>query len=110
MSKYSRSKAPHMALTRPRRRSPPPPRSCMRNAIAAPRRLRPDLVKQRRTKMRWCHDEPTLDDMLTDPLIETLMRADGVDAGELRPAFEEVAELISARDSRDACLRSRETR
>jgi hypothetical protein len=37
--------------------------------------------------MRWCHDEPTLDDMLTDPLIETLMRADGVDAGELRPVF-----------------------
>ena len=54
--------------------------------------------------MRWCHDEPTLDDMLVDPLIETLMRADGVDAGELRPAFEEVADLISARGSEDADL------
>jgi hypothetical protein len=51
--------------------------------------------------MRWCHNEPTLDDMLTDPLIETLMHADGVDGGELRPALDEVAELISARGSED---------
>jgi hypothetical protein len=54
--------------------------------------------------MRWCHDEPTLDDMLTDPLIETLMRADGVDAGELRPVFDEIAQAVSARRSEDACL------
>jgi hypothetical protein len=47
--------------------------------------------------MRWCHDELTLDDMLTDPLIETLMRADGVDADELRPALSEIAELVSSR-------------
>ena len=47
--------------------------------------------------MRWCHDEPTLDDMLRDPLIETLMRADGVDADELRPALNEMAELVSSR-------------
>ena len=47
--------------------------------------------------MRWCHDEPTLDDMLTDPLIESLMRADGVDADELRPALNEMAELVASR-------------
>jgi hypothetical protein len=47
--------------------------------------------------MRWCHDELTLDDMLADPLIETLMRADGVDADELRPALSEIAELVSSR-------------
>ena len=47
--------------------------------------------------MRWCHDEPTLDDMLTDPLIETLMRADGVDAADLRPALDEMAELVASR-------------
>lgn len=35
---------------------------------------------------RW-QDEPTLDEMLADPLIETLMRADGVAAGQLRPAL-----------------------
>ena len=48
--------------------------------------------------MRWCHDELTLDDMLTDPLIETLMRADGIDTGELRPALSEIAELVSSRE------------
>ena len=48
--------------------------------------------------MRTCYDEPTLDDMLADPLIETLMRADGVDADELRPALSEIAQLVSSRE------------
>ncbi len=47
--------------------------------------------------MRRCYDEPTLDDMLTDPLIATLMRADGVNADELRPALNEMAELVASR-------------
>jgi hypothetical protein len=47
--------------------------------------------------MRSCYDEPTLDDMLADPLIAAVMRADGVDAGELRPALYEMAELVAAR-------------
>jgi len=47
--------------------------------------------------MRRCYDEPTLDDMLTDPLIATMMRADGVDAGDLRPALNEMAELVASR-------------
>jgi len=51
--------------------------------------------------MRWCYDEPTLDDMLTDPLIAAVMRADGVDADQLRPALTEMAELVSSR-SEDA--------
>jgi hypothetical protein len=51
--------------------------------------------------MRWCHDELTLDDMLADPLIESLMRADGVDADALRPALSEIAELVSARENDD---------
>lgn len=54
--------------------------------------------------MRWCYEEPTLDEMLADPLIATLMRADGVDADELRPALDEVAQLVSARGSEDAGL------
>lgn len=33
--------------------------------------------------MRDCRDELTLDQMLTDPLIASLMRADGVDRDEL---------------------------
>lgn len=54
--------------------------------------------------MRWCYDEPNLDDMFADPLIETLMRADGVDASELRPALDEMADLVSARGGEDAGL------
>ena len=42
--------------------------------------------------MRWCYDELTLDDMLADPLIETLMRADGVDPDELGAELARVAE------------------
>ena len=33
--------------------------------------------------MRFCHDEMTLDDMLNDPLIGAVMRADGVDPEQL---------------------------
>ena len=47
--------------------------------------------------MRWCHDEPSIDDMLTDPLVETLMRADGVEADHLRPALNDMAELVASR-------------
>lgn len=53
--------------------------------------------------MRWCYDELTLDEMLADPLIGAVMRADGVDADELRPALNELAELVAAR-SEDAGL------
>jgi hypothetical protein len=37
--------------------------------------------------MRWCHDELTLDEMLSDPLIDVLMRADGVDRERLERDF-----------------------
>ena len=47
--------------------------------------------------MRWCYDEPTLDEMLNDPLIGAVMRADGVDADELRPALNEMAGLVASR-------------
>jgi len=33
--------------------------------------------------MRHCYDELTLDELLTDPLIEAVMRADGVDPDQL---------------------------
>ena len=45
--------------------------------------------------MRFCHDELTLDDMLNDPLIGAVMRADGVDPDELG------AELARIADERD---------
>ena len=42
--------------------------------------------------MRFCHDELTLDDMLNDPLIGAMMRADGVDPEQLGAEFARVAE------------------
>jgi len=42
--------------------------------------------------MRFCHDELTLDDMLNDPLINAVMRADGVDPEELGAEFARVME------------------
>jgi len=42
--------------------------------------------------MRWCHDELTLDEMLADPLIGVLMRADGVDRAQLGSDLARVAD------------------
>jgi hypothetical protein len=42
--------------------------------------------------MRFCHDELTLDDMLNDPLINAVMRADGVDPAQLGAELARVAE------------------
>ena len=33
--------------------------------------------------MITCHEEPTLDEILSDPVIEAVMAADGVDPGEV---------------------------
>jgi hypothetical protein len=47
--------------------------------------------------------EPTLNEMLADPLIKLLMRADGVDAETLRPQLNAVARKLqgSKRDQAD---------
>ena len=42
--------------------------------------------------MRWCHDEPTLDELLSDPMIGALMRADGVDPEALGNELARLAE------------------
>jgi hypothetical protein len=46
--------------------------------------------------MRFCHDELTLDEMLNDPLIGAVMRADRVDPEQLG------AELARVADERDS--------
>ena len=48
--------------------------------------------------MRVCHDELSLDDMLNDPLIGAVMRADGVDREELG------AELARIADEREDAM------
>ena len=42
--------------------------------------------------MRYCHDELTLDELLSDPLIDAMMRADGVDPEQLGSELARVAE------------------
>jgi len=47
--------------------------------------------------MRYCHDELTLDELLADPVIAAVMRADGVDPAELQSdlaRFAEERELV----------------
>jgi hypothetical protein len=46
--------------------------------------------------MRQCYDEPTLDELLSDPLIGDVMRADGVDPQRLG------AELARFKDRENA--------
>jgi hypothetical protein len=42
--------------------------------------------------MRYCHDELTLDELLADPVIGAVMRADGVDPEQLGVDLARMAE------------------
>jgi hypothetical protein len=68
----------------------PPRRRSRRDSEAAATceqrvaRKPPDNIQaRRRTTDAVCHDELSLDDMLNDPLIGAVMRADGVDPKQL---------------------------
>lgn len=37
--------------------------------------------------LRGCHEEPSLDDMLADPIVHQLMGSDGVQAADVRRAL-----------------------
>jgi hypothetical protein len=50
--------------------------------------------------MRWCHREPTLEEILSDPIFKAMMDADGVDPEELEAMLRAVAAF--ARTVRDA--------
>ena len=41
--------------------------------------------------MRWCDREPTLEDILSDPIVRVVMAADGVDARKLEATLREIA-------------------
>jgi hypothetical protein len=48
--------------------------------------------------MVGCQFEPTLEDVLADPLVQAVMAADGVDPDELADSLGELAERIRLRD------------
>jgi hypothetical protein len=46
--------------------------------------------------MNWCHREPTITEILSDSIVVSLMRADGVDPHELQAMLRRVAGVRSA--------------
>jgi hypothetical protein len=49
--------------------------------------------------MTECFSEPTLDEVLSDPLVQDVMASDGVDAAELEASLNEIAGDIRRRRS-----------
>lgn len=48
--------------------------------------------------MSWSHCEPTLDEILSDPIVAALMEADAVDPRELDEMLQRVAHGLRASD------------
>jgi len=48
--------------------------------------------------LSWCHREPTLGDILSEPIVEAVMQADGVDPQELKAMLTRIARNRSAVD------------
>jgi hypothetical protein len=44
--------------------------------------------------MDWCHREPRLSDVLSDPIIGMLMKADGVDPHKLELELRTIARVL----------------
>ena len=49
--------------------------------------------------MTECFSEPTLDEVLSDPLVQEVMASDGVNVGELQTSLNEIAGDIRRRRS-----------
>jgi hypothetical protein len=57
--------------------------------------------------MHWCHSEPTLAEMLSDPIVTALMAADRIAPEELRASLMKIAGAIELRrPEMGACCRS----
>jgi hypothetical protein len=55
-----------------------------------------ELQSARSQKMSWRNWEPTLKEILSDPIVEALMQADDVDADELDTMLGEIAGRLRA--------------
>jgi len=47
--------------------------------------------------MHWCHSEPSLAEMLSDPIVTALMAADRIAPEDLRASLMEIAGAIELR-------------
>jgi hypothetical protein len=60
--------------------------------------------------MRWWDHEPTLADILSDPIVRVVMAADGVDARKLEATLREIAIDRRAALNADRCGRKDRSR
>ena len=51
--------------------------------------------------MNWCHREPTLDEILSEPIIRAVMEADGVDRTSSRRCCGKRAEMHAGKAAGD---------
>ncbi len=49
---------------------------------------------------RWLSGEPSLDDMLKDPIVRLVMKRDGLSEDAVRAVFKDAAERLRARTDR----------
>jgi hypothetical protein len=49
--------------------------------------------------MNWCRRDPTITEILSDSIVRSLMRADGVDPNELEAMLRRMATAIVSRSS-----------
>jgi hypothetical protein len=54
--------------------------------------------------MTWYHREPTITEMLSDPIVMAVMKADGVDATALEAQLESMAKNAAATRQADQWL------
>jgi hypothetical protein len=60
-----------------------------------------------RNEMSWCHCEPTLEEILSDPIIEAVMQADAVHPRELDAMLRLIARGLNAAEREGLMLAGR---
>jgi hypothetical protein len=66
--------------------------------------------------MRWCHSEPTIAELLSDPIVRALMAADRIAPEELQANLTRIAGTLEPqdrdvrRDGRSQCAQVRSSR
>ena len=55
----------------------------------------------RSPKMNSCHGEPTVEEMLSDPIIRAVMKADRIDPQELAATLTQTGRMLARRTRRE---------